>query len=77
MRTLRDRYTSLSSRDREVIALVVRGHLNKEIGREHGISEITVKAHRGHSSRGDSVSRHRIGNSCARDRTDQTLNRVR
>ena len=47
MRALRDRYTSLSSREREVMALVVRGHLNKEIGVELGISEITVKAHRG------------------------------
>jgi FixJ family two-component response regulator len=47
MRALRDRYTSLSGREREVIALVVRGHLNKEIGVELGISEITVKAHRG------------------------------
>jgi FixJ family two-component response regulator len=47
MRALRDRYTSLSSREREVIALVVRGRLNKEIGGELGISEITVKAHRG------------------------------
>jgi FixJ family two-component response regulator len=47
MRALRDCYTSLSSREREVMALVVRGHLNKEIGVELGISEITVKAHRG------------------------------
>ena len=47
MCALRGRYTSLSSREREVIALVVRGHLNKEIGSELGISEITVKAHRG------------------------------
>jgi FixJ family two-component response regulator len=47
MRTLRDRYGSLSGREREVIALVVRGHLNKEIGSKLGISEITVKAHRG------------------------------
>ena len=47
MRALRDRYTSLSNREREVIALVVRGRLNKEIGGELGISEITVKAHRG------------------------------
>jgi FixJ family two-component response regulator len=47
MRALRDRYGSLSGREREVIALVVRGHLNKEIGSELGISEITVKAHRG------------------------------
>jgi FixJ family two-component response regulator len=47
MRDLRERYKSLSGRERDVIALVVRGHLNKEIGRELGISEITVKAHRG------------------------------
>jgi FixJ family two-component response regulator len=47
MRVLRDRYTSLSNREREVIALVVRGHLNKVIGSKLGISEITVKAHRG------------------------------
>ncbi len=51
MRALRDRYTSLSGREREVIALVVRGHLNKEIGSELGISEITVKAHRGNVMR--------------------------
>lgn len=47
MRALRARYMSLTSREREVIALVVRGHLNKEIGGKLGISEITVKAHRG------------------------------
>jgi FixJ family two-component response regulator len=51
MRALRDRYTSLSSRERQVIALVVRGHLNKQIGGELGISEITVKAHRGNVMR--------------------------
>ena len=51
MRALRDRYTSLSSRERQVMALVVRGHLNKEIGVELGISEITVKAHRGNVMR--------------------------
>ena len=51
MRALRDRYTSLSSREREVMASVVRGHLNKEIGGELGISEITVKAHRGNVMR--------------------------
>src|SRR5476649_1373684 len=39
MRALRERYASLSSREREVIALVVRGRLNKEIGGELGISE--------------------------------------
>jgi FixJ family two-component response regulator len=47
MRWLRDRYTSLSRREREVMALVVSGLLNKQVGFELGISEITVKAHRG------------------------------
>jgi FixJ family two-component response regulator len=51
MHALRKRYESLSGREREVIALVVRGHLNKEIGGELGISEITVKAHRGNMMR--------------------------
>jgi FixJ family two-component response regulator len=51
MRDLRDRYGALSSRERDVIGLVVRGHLNKEIGRELGISEVTVKAHRGNVMR--------------------------
>jgi FixJ family two-component response regulator len=46
-RGLRDRYASLSRREREVMALVVRGLLNKQVGFELGISEITVKAHRG------------------------------
>ena len=44
---LRDRYASLSRREREVMALVVSGLLNKQVGGELGISEITVKAHRG------------------------------
>jgi FixJ family two-component response regulator len=44
---LRDRYASLSPREREVMALVVSGLLNKQVGFELGISEITVKAHRG------------------------------
>ena len=44
---LRDRYSSLSPREREVMALVVSGLLNKQVGGELGISEITVKAHRG------------------------------
>lgn len=44
---LRDRYASLSVREREVMQLVVRGILNKQVGAELGISEITVKAHRG------------------------------
>ena len=47
MRVLQDRYASLSLRERQVMALVVSGMLNKQIGGELGISEITVKAHRG------------------------------
>ncbi len=47
LRTLRDCYESLTPREREVMALVVSGLLNKQIGGELGISEITVKAHRG------------------------------
>jgi FixJ family two-component response regulator len=47
MRGLRDCYTSLTQRERQVMVLVVSGLLNKQIGGELGISEITVKAHRG------------------------------
>ncbi len=47
MRTLRNCYESLTPREREVMALVVSGLLNKQVGGELGISEITVKAHRG------------------------------
>jgi len=47
MRLLRKRYESLTPREREVMALVVSGLLNKQVGGELGISEITVKAHRG------------------------------
>jgi FixJ family two-component response regulator len=47
MRVLQDRYAALSRRERQVMALVVSGLLNKQIGGELGISEITVKAHRG------------------------------
>ena len=47
IRALRDRHASLSRREREVMALVVSGLLNKQVGGELGISEITVKAHRG------------------------------
>ena len=46
-RTLRERHALLSPREQEVMALVVSGLLNKQIGGELGISEITVKAHRG------------------------------
>jgi FixJ family two-component response regulator len=51
MRSIRDSYASLSRRERQVMALVVRGLLNKQVGAELGISEITVKAHRGNMMR--------------------------
>jgi FixJ family two-component response regulator len=41
------RYASLSRREQEAIALVVTGRPNKQVGFELGLSEITVKAHRG------------------------------
>jgi FixJ family two-component response regulator len=47
IRALRNRYASLTGREREVMTLVVSGLLNKQVGSELGISEITVKAHRG------------------------------
>ncbi len=47
IQVLRERYASLSLRERQVMTLVVQGRLNKLIGTELGISEITVKAHRG------------------------------
>jgi len=47
MRALRECHASLSRREREVMALVVSGRLNKQVGSDLGISEITVKAHRG------------------------------
>lgn len=59
MRGLRDRYALLSGRERQVMALVVAGLLNKQVGSELGISEITVKAHRGrvmHKMSADSLA---------------------
>jgi len=47
MRVLRDCCVSLTRREREVMALAVSGLLNKQVGGELGISEITVQAHRG------------------------------
>ena len=47
IRALRDCYDSLTPRERQVMELVVSGLLNKQVGGELGISEITVKAHRG------------------------------
>jgi len=51
LRVLRTSYASLTPREREVMALVVSGLLNKQVGGELGISEITVKAHRGQMMR--------------------------
>lgn len=47
LRALHDAYATLTPREREVMVLVVSGLLNKQIGGELGISEITVKMHRG------------------------------
>jgi FixJ family two-component response regulator len=51
LQVLRSAYASLTPREREVMALVVSGLLNKQVGGELGISEITVKAHRGQMMR--------------------------
>lgn len=51
MRALQERYELLSRREREVMSLLVNGCLNKQVGGELGISEITVKAHRGRMMR--------------------------
>lgn len=47
LHALRDRYALLSGREKQVMDLVVAGRLNKQVGGELGISEVTVKAHRG------------------------------
>lgn len=51
LQVLRDRYESLSPRERQVMCLVVSGLLNKKVAGELGISEITVKQHRGKAMR--------------------------
>jgi FixJ family two-component response regulator len=51
MRSIRDRYASLSPRERQVMALAVRGLLNRQVGDALYISEITVKVHRGNVMR--------------------------
>ena len=51
MQALRNCYSSLTSREREVMVLVASGLLNKQVGDQLGISEITVKAHRGKEMR--------------------------
>ena len=45
---LRERFESLTSREREIMALVTTGLMNKQVAGELGLSEITVKIHRGH-----------------------------
>ena len=47
VKALQERYASLSQRERDVMELVVSGLLNKQVGGELGISEVTVKTHRG------------------------------
>jgi FixJ family two-component response regulator len=51
LKALRERHESLTVREREVMSLVIRGQLNKQVGAALGISEITVKAHRGRMMR--------------------------
>jgi FixJ family two-component response regulator len=51
VQTLKARYAQLTSRERDVIALVVVGLLNKQVGSRLGISEVTVKKHRGNAMR--------------------------
>jgi FixJ family two-component response regulator len=46
-RQLQERFASLTKREREVMNLVVKGLMNKQVGFELDISEVTVKAHRG------------------------------
>ena len=58
MNSLQITFGSLTPREREVMALVVRGLLNKQVGAKLGISEITVKAHRSqvmHKMKADSL----------------------
>jgi FixJ family two-component response regulator len=58
MQALRESYAALTQRERQVMTLVASGLLNKQVGGELGISEITVKAHRGQvmrKMRADSV----------------------
>jgi FixJ family two-component response regulator len=49
--SIRCRFESLTEREREIMALVTRGLLNKQVGAELGLSEVTVKVHRGNVMR--------------------------
>src|SRR5262249_17681397 len=51
LRELQSSFASLSRPEQQALALVVAGNLNKQVGSELGISEITVKAHRGRMMR--------------------------
>ena len=51
IQALKARYVELTDRERDVMALVVIGLLNKEVGNQLGISEVTVKNHRGNAMR--------------------------
>jgi DNA-binding CsgD family transcriptional regulator len=64
-----DGYASLTPREREVMSWVVSGLLNKQVGGELGISEITVKAHRGQVMRKMRPAALRAGQSAASART--------
>jgi FixJ family two-component response regulator len=48
---LQERFASLTPREREIMALVVTGRMNKQIAADLDVSEITVKVHRGHVMR--------------------------
>lgn len=75
---LRERYASLSPRELEVLALVVSGLLNKQVGDSLGISEITVKAHRGSVMRKmDAASLPDLVNMAARLGVAQPLDSAR